>query len=159
MLHIPLRWRKPSLPYLFDQTPLSNCRCTSGRVERSSCRSRILAAANIRVLHAHVNNLVSEWQRAIGTRTHAVQRSSAFLEARRAIIIGRKWGNGLKVPCRYCFVAKQRLVKLEGLLQNRATARNYLLKLAFLKALTITEDLTDNTEFNKRRSQLVAALE
>ena len=40
------------IPYLLDQTPLSNCRRTSGRAERNSRRSRILAAANIRVAHA-----------------------------------------------------------------------------------------------------------
>ena len=51
--------------------------------------SRIPAAANIRVAHAHVNNLVSRMARvyAIGTRTHAVQRSSAIFEARGAIIV------------------------------------------------------------------------
>ena len=32
-------------------------------------------------------------------------------------------------------------------------------KLAFLKALTLTKDFTDNTEFNKYRSRLVATLE
>ena len=66
----------------------------------------------------------------------------------------------MKVPCRYHFVTKRQLIKLEGLLQTEPPHRNYLLiKLAFLKALTIMEDLTDNTEFNKRRSRLVAALE
>ena len=43
------------IPYSLDQTPLSNCRLTSGCAERNSRRSRILAAANIRVARAHVN--------------------------------------------------------------------------------------------------------
>ena len=34
-----------------------------------------------------------------------------------------------------------------------------LIKRAFLKALTFTKDFTENTEFNKCRSRLVAALE
>jgi len=66
------------------------------------------------------------------------------------------------VLCRYRFVAKQRLIKLEGLLQTQVTASQFfvnLIKLAFLEAVTITKDFTDNTEFNKRRSQLVATLE
>ena len=43
--------------------------------------SRIPAAANIRVAHAHVNNLVSRMARvyAIGTRTHTAKRISAIL--------------------------------------------------------------------------------
>ena len=47
-------------------------------------------------------------------------------------------------------------------LQNQVTASQFfvnLTKLAFLKALTITKDFTENTELNKRRSRLVAALE
>ena len=70
-------------------------------------------------------------------------------------LIGRKQGNGLEVPCRYRFEAKQRLIKLEGLLQPQVTASQFfvnLMKLAFLKALTITKYFTDNTEFNKHRS-------
>ena len=35
----------------------------------------------------------------------------------------------------------------------------YFIKLAFLNALTITKDFTENPEFNKRHSRLVAALE
>ena len=59
--------------------------------------------------------------------------------------------------CRYHFVAKRRLIKkLEGLLQNQVTASQFFIKLAFLKALTIMKDSTDNTEFNKRRSRIEA---
>ena len=68
----------------------------------------------------------------------------------------------MEVPCRYRFVAKRLLIKLEGLLQNQVTALQFfvnLIKLAFLNTLTITKDFTDNAEFNKRRSQLVATLE
>ena len=59
-------------------------------------------------------------------------------------------------------VAKRRLIKLEGWLQNQVTALKFfvnLIKLAFLKALTIMRDFTDNTEFNKCRSRLVTTLE
>ena len=48
---------------MLDQTPLSNCRRTSGRAERNSRRSQILAMANIQVAHAHMNNLVSRMAR------------------------------------------------------------------------------------------------
>ena len=43
------------LPYSFDQTPLSNCRHTSRRVEWNRRLFWILAAANIWVAHAHMN--------------------------------------------------------------------------------------------------------
>ena len=67
-----------------------------------------------------------------------------------------------EVPCRYRFVAKRQLIKPEGLLQNQVTTSQFfvnLIKLAFLNALTITKDFTENPEFNKRNSQLVAAVE
>ena len=44
---------------------------------------------------------------------------------------------------RYRFVAKWRLIRLEGLLKNQVTALQFL-KLAFLKALTTTKDFTDS---------------
>ena len=47
------------------------------------------------------------------------------------------------MPCRYRFVTKRRLIKLEGLLLNQVTASQFfvnLIKLAFLDALTITKD-------------------
>ena len=53
------------------------------------------------------------------------------------------------MPCRYPFVAKRRLIKLEGLLQNQVTALQFfinLIKLAFLNALTITKDFTENPD-------------
>ena len=84
----------------------------------------------------------------IGTRTHAAREVCHLLRhggRSSCEIIGRKRGNGLEVPRRYRFVAKQRLIKLEGWLQNQVTASK--LKLVFLKALTITRDFTDNTEF------------
>ena len=65
----------------------------------------------------------------IGTRTHTVQRSSSFLRhggRSSCEINGRKRGNGLEVPCRYRFVAKRRLIKLEGLLQNQVTTLQFL---------------------------------
>ena len=43
------------LPYLLDQTSLSNCRRTLGRAKWNSRHSRILAAANIQVAYAHEN--------------------------------------------------------------------------------------------------------
>ena len=67
----------------------------------------------------------------------------------------------LEVPCRYHFVAKRRLIKLKCLPQNQVITSQFfinLIKLAFLKALTITKDFTENTEFNKCRSRLVAPL-
>ena len=70
-------------------------------------------------------------------------------------IIERKQGNALEVPCRYHFVAKRWLIKLEGLVQNQVTASQFfvnLIKLAFLNALTILKDFTENPEFNKRCS-------
>ena len=66
----------------------------------------------------------------------------------------------MEVPRRYRFVAKRRLIKLEGLLKNQVTASQFfvnLLKLAFLNALTVTKDFTKNPEFNKHRSQIEAA--
>ena len=77
-------------------------------------------------------------------------------------IIARKRGNRLEMPCGYHFVAKQRLIKLECLLQNQVTTSQFfvnLIKLAFLKALTIAKYFTDKTELNKCHSRLVAALE
>ena len=63
--------------------------------EWNSRRSRILAAANIRVAHAHVNKPRAQMaisnEYMIGTRTHAVQRSSTIFEARRAIIVWNHW--------------------------------------------------------------------
>ena len=85
------------IPYLLDQSPLSNCRHTSGRAERNSCRSQILAVANIQVAYAHVNKprarMAISNEYTIGTRTHTVQRSSAFLRRRgrsSCEIVGRK---------------------------------------------------------------------
>jgi len=43
-----------------DWSPLSNCHHTSGCAKRNSRGSQILAAANIRVVCAHV--FVSQWQ-------------------------------------------------------------------------------------------------
>ena len=136
---------------------LSNCRCTSGRAEWNSRRSRILVVANIWVAHAHVNkphvlNGNIKWVYPIGTRTHSVQRSLAFLEARRAIIvwiIGRKRGNGLEVPCRH---VKWQLIKLEGLLHNKVTASQFFVNLIFSKPL-----FTSTREFNRCHSQIEAA--
>ena len=66
------------VPYLLDQTDLnysllSNCRHTFWRAERNSCCSQILATANIRVAHAHVNkarvlNGNIKWVYTMGTR-------------------------------------------------------------------------------------------
>ena len=56
---------------------------------------------------------------------------------------------------RYHIVAKRRLIKLEGSLENQVTTSQFfinLIKLAFLNALTITKDFTENAQFNKRRS-------
>ena len=81
------------IPYLLDQTPLSNCHRTSGHAEQNSRRSRILATANIQVAHAHREQTSClKWQyqmsiHDIHTREPAVQRSSAFFEAWRAIIM------------------------------------------------------------------------
>ena len=61
-----------------------------------------------------------------------------IFEAWRAIIVWKKTTNGLEVPCRYRFVAKRRLIKLNY--------NSSLLKLAFLKALTIAKKFTENTE-------------
>ena len=63
------------------------------------------------------------------------------------------------MPFRYRFEAKRQLIKLEGLLQTQVTASRFfvnLMKLAFLKALTITKYFTDNTEFKKRKLNCVA---
>ena len=164
------------IPYLLDQTSLSNCHRTSGHAEQNSRRSRILATANIRVAHAHheqtsclkwcVSNGNIKWAYTI-----CIQESTLSREVRHLLryggrssceIVERKRWNGLEVPCRYSFVAKRQLIKLKGLLQNQATASQFfvhLIKLAFLNALTITKDFNENPEFNKRRSRLVAALE
>ena len=51
------------------------------------------------------------------------------------------------------------LNKLEDLLQNQVTTSQFFVSLmAFLNALTVTKDFTENPEFNKRCSQLVATL-
>ena len=62
-------------------------------------------------------------------------------------IIGRKQGNGLEVPC--CSKAAA----------DQAASQFFinLIKLAFLKAFTLMTNFTENTEFNKRRSQIEAA--
>ena len=62
-------------------------RCVwGGRQEKNSCRSQILAVANIQVAYAHVNKprarMAISNEYTIGTRTHTVQRSSAFLRRR-----------------------------------------------------------------------------
>ena len=65
------------------------------------------------------------------------------------------------MPCRYRFVAKRQLIKLEGLLQNQVTTSQFFVN--FLNALTIMKgfmkDFTEDPEFNKPCSRLVAALE
>ena len=91
---IPLRLQKTPTVFAqsdatLDKSLLLNCHRTSRHGEQNSRRSRILPAANIQVAHVHVNNFVSQMARvyAIGTRTHAVQRSSAIFETWRVIIL------------------------------------------------------------------------
>ena len=111
-------------------------------------------------------NLVSRWQYQMSIHdryknAHCPEKFVIFWGTKgdhRVKIFGRKRGNKLEVP----LVAKRRLIKLEGWLQNQVTALKFfvnLIKLAFLKALTIMRDFTDNTEFNKCRSRLVTTLE
>ena len=116
--------------------------------------------ANFRVARAHVNKPCDsiEWQYQNMQRVYSSRELSGEVwhllrhggRSTFEVIGRRKRGNGWEVPCRYRFVAKWRLLKkLEGLLQNQVTAPyNYFFGF-----------FTDNTEFNKRRSQLVAALE
>ena len=73
-------------------------------------------------------------------------------------LIGRKRGTDWR--CRvdtYRFEAKRRLIKLEGLLQTQVTTSQFfvnLIKLDFLKALTITKYFTNNRK--KRKLNCVA---
>ena len=101
--------------------------------ERNSRRSRILAAANIRVARAHVNKPCDsiEWQYQNMQRVYSSRELSGEVwhllrhggRSTYEVIERRKGGNGLEVPCRYRFAAKRRLIKkLEGLLQNQVTA-------------------------------------
>ena len=65
------------------------------------------------------------------TRTHAVQRSLALFEARRAINV-KSLEENKETDWRYRFVAKWWLIKiLEGLLQNRVIALQFFVKTGF----------------------------
>ena len=89
------------IPYLLDQTPLSISRRSQivaappDVLNEIVALSNTIAAANSRVAHAHVNKprarMATSNEYTIGTWTHAVQRSSAFFEARRAIIVWNHW--------------------------------------------------------------------
>ena len=93
--------RKFHIPYLFDQTLLSNCGRTSGHAEWNSRRSRWYLASFPGP--TQLPSTVNRWKvgqglgmtlhnsQSIGTKTRAVQRSLSFIEARRAIIVWNHW--------------------------------------------------------------------
>ena len=152
-------------------SPLSNCRHTSGHAEWNSRRSRILAAANNRVAHAQVNKPhVSNGK--YQTSKHDRYKNACCLETFSIFWVtkGNQRVNSLEENegtdwrCRVGTALKQSgswsIWKV--CFKPKSPHRNSSLILwnwLFLKALTITKYFTDNTEFNKRRSQLVAALE
>ena len=78
------------------------------RIRSISRCSRLLAAANIRVMCAHVN------------KPHELRHEG---HSTCEVIGRRKQGNRLEVPCRYRFAGKRwPIKKLEILFQNQVTA-------------------------------------
>ena len=136
---------KCNLPYLLDQTPLSNCCHTSGHAVRNSCRSRILTAASIRVAHAHVNK--PRARMTISKSIHDRYKNTGCPE-KFCIFGGTEGDHHVKsleeneeTDWRYHFVAKRRLIKLEGLLQNQATASQLFVNWLFSKPLQLRKIL------------------
>ena len=138
------------LTYFHDQFPPLNTVCTSRRAEQNKHHPYLVTSRYC----VSITWTISwrKWPQLFCCEYEqcksCLARSEAWRESDLWSHWGRKWWNGLEVPCMYCFVAKEQLTKKLGIFfqphQLHASFGCKTLQLASLKAFIFTKVFTNS---------------